>query len=108
MLKGTIVENSLRDKSILENIEIVKTWKSDDWTLHEVRIMKDAAMRLAEYMDEGPWYIHFWQDGSDDILVVFKNKTYTIKGSDKRTWADCVKYGQSVGIPIEQLDFKIV
>lgn len=64
------------------------------------------ALKLAARLHEGPWYAHFWKEGSDDIVVVFKDKVFTIRASDKGTWADCIKYGSSLGIPAEQLDFK--
>jgi hypothetical protein len=38
MWKGTIVENSLNDNSVLDDVEIEKTWQSDDWVLHNVCI----------------------------------------------------------------------
>ena len=41
------------------------------------------------------------------LCVVFKDKIFTIKHSDKSTRKDVVEYGKSVGIPEEQLDFVI-
>ena len=43
----------------------------------------------------------------DDIIVIFKNKIFNIKYSDKKTWSEAVAYGKSIGIPEEQLDFPI-
>ena len=71
MYKGTIIENSLSDKSILDKIKIEKTYQSDE------------------------------------IKVIFKNKVFTIKFSDKSTWSEAISYGKSIGIPEEQLDFPI-
>ncbi|MEK9148026.1 MAG: hypothetical protein AAB650_01175 [Patescibacteria group bacterium] len=107
MFKGTIVENSLRDKSILDTVKIEKTYQSGDWILHDVFVSEEQILELSKYLGDGPWYIHLWQPGKDDVRVVFKDKVFTIKFSDKSTWADAVAYGKSIGIPEEQLDFPI-
>lgn len=107
MLKGTIVENSLRDASILKSLKIEKTWQDGSWTLHNVLLDEDMAVKIGSYLTDGPWYIHFWQTGDDNVLVVFKDKNFWIKYSDKSTWAEAVAHGKSVGIPEEQLDFLI-
>ena len=51
--------------------------------------------------------MHFWEPGKDEVLVVFKSKTFDIKHSDKSTWSEAMAYGKSIGIPEEQLDFVI-
>lgn len=51
--------------------------------------------------------MHFWEPGKDEVLAVFKNKTFDIKHSDKSTWSGAVEHGKSIGIPEEQLDFLI-
>lgn len=107
MLTGTIVENSLSDKSILSRVRVIKTYPLGDWTLHDIEVEDDKVAELAKYLADGPWYIHLWQPGSDDVTVVFKNKIFHIKHSDKSTWAETISYGQSLGIPAEQLDFPI-
>ena len=107
MLKGTIVENSLEDKSILNELQIEKTWQDGDWILHEVLVDEKKVNEMGKYLADGPWYIHFWEPGSDKILVVFKNKMFEILNSNKSTWSDAIKYGESMGIPKEQLDFVI-
>ena len=103
--KGTIVENSLADKSILEKLQVTKTWQDGDWTLHKVLINEDQFDDVAEPLSAGPWYVHFWQDESDEIFVVFKDKRFKISKSDKFSWSDAIEYGKSIGIPEEQLDF---
>lgn len=107
MRKGTIVENSLRDKSILDTVLINRTWTSGSWTLHDVEIEEDAAFEIGTYLNDGPWYIHFWQPGQDDVLVVFKDRHFWTKHSDKATWSDAIEYGKALGIPEQQLDFVI-
>jgi|SRR3989344_4636996 len=107
MLKGTIVENSLADKSILQKIKVEKTYQSGSWTLYDVLVNENTIPELAKALGIGPWYIHLWELGQDDVLVVFKEKIFKMKYSDKTTWQDAVSYGLSLGIPKEQLDFLI-
>jgi hypothetical protein len=107
LYKGTVVENSLKDTSILEQLTVEKRWESDDWALDSVLVREDQILALAASLDDGPWYIHLWQEGQDDVVVIFKDKTFIIKRSNISTWADAVAYGKSIGIPEEQLDFVI-
>lgn len=107
LMKGIIIENSLADKSIITDAEIIRTWEDGSWKLREVKVSKDWAEKFGKYLNDGPWYVYFWEPESDDVLIVFKNKNFTIQHSDKSTWAEAVEYGKSIGIPEEQLDFLI-
>lgn len=106
-MKGIIIENSLEDKSIITEAEIIRTDSEGDWIIRHVQIAKEWAEKLGKHLKDGPWYAHFWESGSDDVLVVFKDKNFWIKYSDKATWQDVIKYGKSLGIPEDQLDFLI-
>lgn len=107
MLKGTIVENSLADKSILKSLKVEHTWKSSNWTLHSVLIKPEQLSELAHSLADGPWYTHFWELGKDSIHVVFKDRQFEIDARDKSTWDQAIAYGKTLGIPEEQLDFVI-
>lgn len=107
MYKGTIVENSLQDPSLLKSLNIDKTWQDGDWTLHDVLVDKETALTISKHLADGPWYIHFWEPGNDDVLVVFKERNFWIKHSEKSSWVDAIAYGTSIGIPEDQLDFII-
>lgn len=107
MLKGTIIENSLKVKSILSKVKIQDTHHSGNWILHDVLVEESLISELSKSLADGPWYIHLWEQGKDDVKVIFKNKIFDIKFSDKSTWTDTVAYGKSIGIPDEQLDFPI-
>ncbi|MEK7628736.1 MAG: hypothetical protein AAB421_04975 [Patescibacteria group bacterium] len=104
--KGTIVQESLHDTQILESLKKEKVYQADGWTLHNVAVRERQFPELGRHLKYGPWYMHFWQDGNDAMKVIFKDKIFTIKSSDKETWSDAVAYGKSIGIPDEQLDFK--
>ena len=105
--KGTIVENSLTDKGILENIKITKTYQDEDWILHDVTANEKQIEKMNQYINNGPWYMNFWQEKGDSAIVVFKDKNFKIKHSDKSTWTEAINYGKSIGIPEEQLNFLI-
>lgn len=106
--KGTIIENSLEDKSVLKDLKITKTYNTTHWTLHDVLITEKQIENLGKYFNDGPWYAHFWQEGNDEVIVVFKDKIFRIKHSDKNTWTDAIKHGIFRGIPEKQLDFVIM
>ena len=97
----------MSDKSILDRVKIEKTYQSDDWTLDDIFIAEHQIVEFPKYIDNGPWYVHFWKPGADNVRVVFKNRIFNIKFSDKSTWTDAVAYGKSIGIPEEQLVFTI-
>jgi len=105
MYKGTIVENSLEDKNILDKVQIIKTWQDGDWILHDVLVEENQLEELGKALTDGPWYMNFWVEGKDIMKVVYKNKVFDFKISDKSTWAEAMAYGRSKGIPEEQLDF---
>lgn len=107
MYKGLIVENSLADARVLRKVKVDSSYRLGDWTLHEVHTTRAEMPRFQSYLSDGPWYIHFWEEGGDDVTVVFKEKMFDIRYSDKETWKDAVRYGQSIGIPLNQLDFSI-
>ena len=107
MLKATIIENSLADKSILQKVKIEKTYQTASWTLHNVWVEPQLIPELSQSLADGPWYIHLWKPGQDDVTVVFKDKVIPLKYSDKSTWQPAIDFGISIGIPKEQLDFPI-
>jgi len=107
MYKGTVIENSLGNKDILKKLRINKTWQDGDWTLHSVSLDEDQIPELSRSLDNGPWYIHIWYQGKDDVKVIYKDKIFDIKFSDKSTWVDAIEHGKTLGIPEKQLDFPI-
>ncbi|MGB8816163.1 MAG: hypothetical protein WCC74_02980 [Minisyncoccia bacterium] len=79
----------------------------EDWVLDSIQIEENKIPELSKTLADGPWYIHLWEPGKDDVTVIFKNKVFNLKFSDKSTWTEAVDYGKSLGIPAEQLDFPI-
>jgi len=111
MYMGTIVEESLRDNRILNNLKVIGVRVSNDddpakrWHLYKVAADESQINKLADELKTEKWYMHFW-DG-DDIIAVFPGKTFRFEHSDKASWENAVNYGLLLGIPIEQLDFVI-
>jgi hypothetical protein len=108
--RGIIVEESLDDNRILNNMVIVKLHisgqqnKADRWHLFEVEIDEEEIENIAKKIIKG-WYAHFWH--GSDVIAVFKNKIIKFNYLDKRTWDEVLEYGNKLGIPSEQLDFPI-
>jgi hypothetical protein len=107
MLTGVIVENSLNDTGILNKVRVLKSWEDGSWKLHKVEVDEATAKEIGKYLADGPWYIHFWAENKDDVLVVFKDAVFAIKYSDQNTWSDAVAYGIAHGVPPKQLTFLI-
>lgn len=109
--QGTIVEESLLDNRLLNGFKINKFRISnaenpdDRQHLYEVDASTEQIDDLAKQLKPTGWYTHFWQ--GDSVIVVYPNNRFDIVYSDKDTWKEVVAYGQSIGIPLEQLDFKI-
>jgi hypothetical protein len=104
---GTIVENILKDKKVLNKIQILKTKKVGAWTLHNISADKKALEELASAITPGAWYMHFWQEGNDNGLVIFKDKIFPINYKNKATWDGAIAHGKAIGVPEQELDFKI-
>jgi DNA primase len=107
IMRGTIIENSLRDKSILEQLTITRTWFEGDWVLHDVETNEEQVLLIQNFLNDGPWCVHFWEQGNDEVIVVFKDKIFRIAYSNKDSWKEAIAYGKSLGIPQKQLDFVI-
>ncbi len=109
--KGIIIEESLEDNRVLNDIHVVNFKISNDenpsdrWHLYTVSVSKDEIQKLSKYIRSGTWYMHFWKD--KHIIAIFKDKIFEFDYDDKSTWKDAVSYGLSQGIPEGQLNFLI-
>lgn len=106
---GTIVEESLEDSRVLNDFHILNVRitnednPADRWHLYKVETTPEQLQKLSSVLKPEKWYAHFWS--GDEMIVVFRDKTFTQKVSDKSTWEPAIQYGLSIGIPKEQLDF---
>jgi len=108
--RGIIIEESLIDNRILNNMNILKMHitgqeqKNDRWHLFEVEIEENDIENISKQIYEG-WYAHFWHNV--DVIAVFSNKIFKFNYLDKNTWKETIEYGKKLKIPEKQLDFPI-
>jgi hypothetical protein len=107
MFTGVLVEQSLKNLSILSSLELLNSWTDGDWKLHKVRVSEDDIKLIQFNLTRGTWYTHFWGDDEDSIIVVYKDAVFHIKYRDKDTWIEAIKHGLELGIPAKQLDFRV-
>lgn len=117
---GVIIEESLTDKSVLNDVTIISTkvepvtekhktpWVKQ-WTLHTVEISDDKAMEVADKISKAldkdhDWYADFKTE--TEHYVIYTGKVFHITDrSDKKQYDEATEYGISIGIPDYQVDF---
>ncbi len=117
--KGTIIEESLSDRSILKKVDIITTkvervikshktpWLKQ-WTLHTVEIPEEKAQEIAEMISKvleskNDWYADF--KNKQFHYIVFNGKVFKVNRSKPDEYEVVKKYGVNLGIPDYQLDF---
>jgi len=117
--KGVMIEESLKDTSVLKNVDIISTkvekvvkshktpWLTQ-WTLHTVEIPEEKAQEIAIAISkalesEHNWYADF--KNKQFHYIVFKGKVFKVDRSKSDEYEEVKKYGISLGIPDYQLDF---
>ncbi len=119
---GTIIEESLKDTSVLKEVHILST-KVDkvterhktpwikQWTLHKVEIPEEDAAKIAEELakaiddtHQGSWYADYKTE--KDHYIIFKDKVFHITDrTSEAQYTEAKRYGISLGIPEYQVDF---
>ncbi|MFH0869377.1 MAG: hypothetical protein V1839_04075 [archaeon] len=108
--KGCVIEESLEDNRILNELKIVKFKITNEenpsarWHMYTVKVSKKDIEKLSKTIKH-KWYMHFWKDRN--VIAIFKDRKFEFNFDDKSTWEHAIAYGLSVGIPKEQLDFPI-
>jgi hypothetical protein len=115
---GIIIEESLENKEVLDEIKITKTviekvtpehetpWLKQ-WTIHTVLIPENKAKEIAEKLSkelDRSWYADF--KNHDKHYIIFKNKVFHIN-KIKSEYIRVIKYGISLGIPDYLLNFAL-
>ena len=116
--RGDIIEESLSNKNVLKEVNIVSTrvekvtadhktpWLKQ-WTLHTIEVTPAEAEALAEKLshslDGNYWYIDFKNDKTH--YIIFPNKVFTVNRSQPEQYKPVVSHGLSLNIPRHQLDF---
>ncbi len=120
---GTIIEESLSDKSVLADMKITSTkvepvteedkhqtpWIKQ-WTLHKVEISDEKAQaiagklsRLIDKEHAQAWYVDFKTD--TEHYIIFLDKVFHITDrTDKAQYDEAINYGIAFGIPRHQMD----
>lgn len=118
--KGTIIEESLKDKTIFGDLKILKTeiekvTKEHNtpllslWTIHTFEIPENKASKIAEELsrslstENGNWYVDF--KNPDTHYIIFENKVFAVNRRNAQEYEEAKNYGISLGIPDYQLDF---
>lgn len=116
---GIIIEESLKDASLLRDLHIVSTtienvtndhhtpWLTQ-WTMHTVEIPEEQADLIAKAISHeldrpSSWYADF--KNNEIHYVIFKDKVFRIDRSKREQYDEATSYGISVGIPAHQVDF---
>src|SRR3989344_1388310 len=116
---GTIIEESLENNEILNELKITKTKVEEvtekhrapwikKWTLHSVEIPYEKAGEIAEKISKAldkkySWYADF---KTDEIhYIIYRNKVFKIDRTNKEQYDEAKEYGLSLGIPEYQVDF---
>ena len=118
---GTIIEESLSDISVLDDLKIIGTtvekveeshqtpWLKQ-WTLHTIEVPENTASAYAEKLSHcleeehnSSWYIDFKNDQFH--YIIFPNKVFKVNRNNKEEYDLVKKFGGSLGIPDHQLDF---
>ena len=105
--KGMIVEESLKDPTLINTFSISKVEISSPshWHIYTVSINEHHILNLQKFIKDGPWYIHFWND--KEVIIIFQKRIFRFVKTDKSSWAQLMNYGKELEIPESQLDFKM-
>lgn len=102
-----IVDESLKDKSVLDRLKIIGT-KKGGWTLYKIEVphkdFEKTIQLIHSSLDNGEWYFHFYNNDGSKLVIVYKDKTF-FTNNDKDNWEDAIEHGIGLSIPKEQLDF---
>ena len=117
--KGTIIEESLANQEVLDDIAILSTkvervvekhqtpWLTR-WTLHQVEIpeaqAEDVARKLSQGLEsEHNWYADYKNEKWH--YIIFRGKVFKIDRLSADQYLEARKYGIAQGIPEYQVDF---
>lgn len=117
--EGTIIEESLEDKSLLKDIKILnqkispvteedKTPWINHWTLDKVEIeaidIDRLAERIAKAIDKEhahAWYVDFKNENTH--YVIFSDRVFKIDRSNHKQYDGVIEFGINIGIPEHQM-----
>ncbi|OGG48494.1 hypothetical protein A3G63_01515 [Candidatus Kaiserbacteria bacterium RIFCSPLOWO2_12_FULL_52_8] len=117
--KGVIIEESLDNKQVLQNVRIVSTEVETvtkehntpylkQWTLHTVEIpegnVEKITEQLSQYLEkEHNWYADFKNEKYH--YIIYRGKVFKVDLKNPILYKEAKRYGISLGIPEYQVDF---
>lgn len=116
---GVIIEESLSDKSILDQIKILETrvenvtekhktpWLKK-WTLHKVEIPKEKVEEISNKLSSSLQKDYWFADYKNDKFhyIIFNSKAFKADLSNPQSiYKQAKDYGISLGIPEYQVAF---
>lgn len=117
--QGVIIEESLDNKEVLNNVKIIKTKISPvgekhrtpwvkQWTMHTVEIAEENADKIAEQLSKDldkthSWYADF--KNQNYHFIIYQGKVFKVDLKNPVLYKDAKQYGISLGIPEYQVDF---
>ena len=121
MIEGTLITESLRVGTNLENLKLtirkISKYQAqgttpdqpDIWTVLNFEADEAGARELAEtlagVLDQPGWYADF--RSATYIFVVFPGRIFHYPRGDKAGRADAQAYGRQLAIPEPQLDWNV-
>jgi hypothetical protein len=121
MIEGTLIAESLRVGTNLENLTLIVRKISryrargttpdqpDIWTVLDFAADEAGARELAEafagVLDQPGWYVDF--HSPTDTFVVFPGRIFRYPRGDQAGRADAQAYGRQLAIPEPQLDWTV-
>lgn len=118
--RGVIIEESLKDKEILNEVRILSTNVEQttekhqtphlkQWVLHMVEVDEnkadEVAKRLSQVLKSEPnsWYADYKNEESH--YIIFPGRIFKVDRKNKEQYEEATKHGLSLGIPDYQVDF---
>ena len=100
-----IIENSLKDKSILKKYKILSETKFGEGAMFKVQVPEEEVNNLADSLKENivsPYYTHLYCEDSkiDRLVVVFADKQIDTK---KSNYQNAFDYGIAHGVSKEEM-----
>ena len=106
---GILVQEGLREPSVLSAITILGRKTGTEWHLLRVGVGAEHLTSTMEQVQKSlkveggvPFYAHFYRPG--ELIVVFPDRVFHVT-PDPDSWAPIIAHGKAHGIPPKQLDF---
>lgn len=108
---GEIIIESLSDNSIIQKLEPyriksrmaempnepVKLWHIHRYCIDEPTLLK-MLPEIEAAIDKGAWYVHFYSDLGNKMLVIFKGKHFLVSKRKDSSWESMIQFGESIGV----------